>query len=159
MGQGNRCGCPLFFWPGDRLIPSPPDTSGKLCTLLIMNIVVEPGSYTCMNMGDVAMMQVCVSRLAELWPGAEIGVVTQSPERLALFCPNALPIIESGKECWFEDKLFGTRLNFLPLALQAALRGNEISLRDRWPVAASSLLATKRRLKRMDSKGLSGFVK
>jgi colanic acid/amylovoran biosynthesis protein len=124
-----------------------------------MNIVVEPGSYTCMNMGDVAMMQVCVSRLAELWPSAQIGVVTQSPERLALFCPNALPIIESGKEYWFEDKLFGTGLNFLPSALQAALRGSEISLRDRWPVAASSLLATKRRLKRMESKGLSGFVK
>jgi len=124
-----------------------------------MNIVVEPGSYTCMNMGDVAMMQVCVSRLAELWPNAQIGVVTQSPERLALFCPNALPIIESGKEYWFEDKLFGTGLSFLPLALQAALRGSEISLRDRWPVAVSSLLATKRRLKRMDSEGLSGFVK
>jgi colanic acid/amylovoran biosynthesis protein len=124
-----------------------------------MNIVVEPGSYTCMNMGDVAMMQVCASRLAALWPGAKIGIVTQAPERLAVFCPDALPIIESGKEYWFEDKLFGTRLNFLPSALQAALRGSETSLRDRWPVAVSSLLATKRRLKRIDSKGLFGFVR
>jgi polysaccharide pyruvyl transferase WcaK-like protein len=124
-----------------------------------MNIVVEPGSYTCMNMGDVAMMQVCVSRLAELWPGAKIGIVTQSPEQLALFCPDATPIIESGKEYWFEDKLFGTGLNFLPSALQAALRGSETSLRDRWPITISWLLATKRRLKRLDSKGLSDFVK
>jgi len=67
-----------------------------------------------MNMGDVAMMQVCVSRLAELWPGAHIGVVTQSPDRLAMFCSNAMPIIESGKEYWFEDKLFGKGMNFLP---------------------------------------------
>jgi polysaccharide pyruvyl transferase WcaK-like protein len=124
-----------------------------------MRILLEPGSYTCMNMGDVAMMQVCVSRLTELWPRAHIGIVTQSPERLAVFCPNAMPILESGKEYWFEDKLFGTELNFLPSALQAALRGSETSLRDHWPITISSLLATKRRLKRKDSKGLSGFVK
>lgn len=124
-----------------------------------MRILIEPGSYTCMNMGDVAMMQVCVSRLAELWPSVDIGIVTQAPERLALFCPNVMPIIESGKEYWCEDKLFGTGLNFLPSALQVRLRGSEISLRERWPVVISSLLTTKRHLKRMDSKGLLGFVK
>ena len=124
-----------------------------------MRILLEPGSYTCLNMGDVAMMQVCVSRLATLWPGARIGIVTQAPERLAVFCPNATPIIESGKEYWFDDQLFGTGLNFLPSALQAAVRGSETSLRDHWPITISSLLATKRRLKGKDSKGLSGFVK
>jgi polysaccharide pyruvyl transferase WcaK-like protein len=124
-----------------------------------MRILLEPGSYTCLNMGDVAMMQVCASRLATLWPGARIGIVTQAPERLAVFCPNATPIIESGKEYWFDDKLFGTGLNFLPSALQAALRGSETSLRDHWPITISSLLATKRRLKGKDSEGLYGFVK
>lgn len=123
-----------------------------------MQIVVEPGSYTCMNMGDVAMMQVCVSRLAELWPGAKIGIVTQAPERLAFFCPNAKPIIETGKEYWFEDKLFGRGMNFLPLALKTTLRSSETFLRDRWPVAVSSLLATKRRMKTMDFKGVYDFV-
>jgi len=124
-----------------------------------MRILVEPGSYTCMNMGDVAMMQVCVSRLADLWPGAEIGIVTQAPERLALFCPNATPISENGKDHWFEDKLFGKGLNILPSAFRARLQHAETSLRDHWPITVCSLLAAKRRLKGMDSKGISGFVK
>jgi colanic acid/amylovoran biosynthesis protein len=124
-----------------------------------MKIVVEPGSYTCMNMGDVAMMQVCVSRLAELWPSADIGIVTQAPERLALFCPQVTPIIESGKEYWFEDKLFGKGVNFLPSALRDRMQRGETSLRDQLPVTVSSLLTTKRRLKGMDSEGLSSFVK
>lgn len=105
------------------------------------------------------MMQVCVSRLARLWPDADIGIVTQAPDRLALFCPNATPISESGKEHWFEDKLFGKGLKLLPSALRAGLQRSETSFRHRWPIAVSSLLATKRRLKGMDTQGLSGFVK
>jgi polysaccharide pyruvyl transferase WcaK-like protein len=134
-------------------------TSRETCTLLLMQILIEPGSYTCMNMGDVAMMQVCVSRLAKLWPDAEFGIVTQSPERLALFCPKARAIIESGKEYWFEDKLFGTATSFLPPGLRARLQGGEIWLRAGWPGAVSSLLAAKRRLKAIDRRGLRGFVK
>jgi polysaccharide pyruvyl transferase WcaK-like protein len=142
----------------DRL-QGTPQPFHKSCTLSLMRIVVEPGSYTCMNMGDVAMMQVCVSRLAELWPGAHIGIVTQSPERLALFCPNAFPITESGKEYWFQDKLFGRVLNFLPPVLRRRMQESEIMLRNRCPVAFSSLLSMKRRIMRLDCRGLSDFVK
>jgi colanic acid/amylovoran biosynthesis protein len=124
-----------------------------------MRIVAEPGSYTCMNMGDVGMMQVCVSRLTELWPGAEIAVVTQSPERLASFCPNATPILESGKEFWFEDKLFGRAQTFLPAAVRVHVPATEIMLRRRWPIVTSSLLTMKRRVKRLDHRGLSTFVR
>ena len=35
-------------------------------------LLVEPGSYAMLNLGDVAMLQVCVERLRELWPGALI---------------------------------------------------------------------------------------
>src|SRR5213080_2293093 len=107
-----------------------------------MRIVVEPGSYTCFNMGDVAMMQVCLSRLAELWPGAQIQVVTQSPERLTLFCPNAVPILESGKEYWFRDKLFGRfgRLQeYLPPPLRIGVQKSETALRRRLPSVVGSL--------------------
>jgi len=123
-----------------------------------MRIVVEPGSYTCMNMGDVAMMQVCVSQLAQLWPGAHIGVVTQSPERLALFCPDAFPIVESGKEYWFQDKLFGGILRYLPPAVRSHMQASETALRSRHPAVVSRLLTIKRRIMRMNSRGLSGFV-
>jgi hypothetical protein len=45
-------------------------------------ILVEPGSYACHNMGDVAMMQVAVTRMSELWPQAEIGAVTSHPGKI-----------------------------------------------------------------------------
>lgn len=124
-----------------------------------MRILVEPGSYTCMNMGDVAMMQVCVSRLAELWPGANIQVVTQAPERLPIFCPNAEPILESGKEYWFQDRIFGRFQNPLPSALRHRLQAAETALRHRLPLAVGSLFAAKRCIKHLDFDGISNFVK
>lgn len=123
-----------------------------------MRIVIEPGSYTCMNMGDVAMMQVCVKRLEEIWPGAQIQVVTQSLERLAFFCPNAEPIIETGKNYWFEDKLFGRLGSLLPSSIRPALRASETALHRHFPFLVGSLLATKRRIRHLDSSGLAGFV-
>jgi polysaccharide pyruvyl transferase WcaK-like protein len=124
-----------------------------------MRILVEPGSYTCMNMGDVAMMQVCVSRLAELWPGAHIQVVTQAPERLASFCPNAQPILESGKEYWFQDKIFGRFQNYLSSDLRLGVQATETALRRRFPLAVGSLFAAKRRTTHRDSAGISNFLK
>ena len=123
-----------------------------------MRILVEPGSYTCMNMGDVAMMQVCVSRLTELWPGAHIQVVTQAPERLAFFCPNAEPILESGKEYWFRDKIFGRLQNYLSSGLRLRLQAVETALRRNCPLAVGSLFAAKRRLKHRDFGGISNFL-
>jgi polysaccharide pyruvyl transferase WcaK-like protein len=124
-----------------------------------MRIVVEPGSYTCMNMGDVAMMQVCVARLAEIWPNSQIQIVTESPERLTLFCPNAVPIIAAGKDHWFEDNLFGRLQGFLPPGLRPALQRSERALRHRFPSGVGSLLVMKRRVKSLDSRGILPFIK
>src|SRR5438128_2693198 len=124
-----------------------------------MRILIEPGSYTCMNMGDVAMMQVCVSRVAELWPGAHLQVVTQAPERLASFCPNAEPILESGKEYWFRDNIFGRVRNHVHPALRLRLQAAETALRHHVPLAVGSLFAAKRRIRHRDSGGISNFLK
>src|SRR5438270_4036138 len=124
-----------------------------------MRILVEPGSYTCMNMGDVAMMQECVSRLAELWPGSHIQVVTQAPERLAFFCPNAEAILESGKGYWFRDMIFGRLPNCLSSDLRLRVQATETALRRRFPLAVGSLLAAKRRVKHLDFRGMSNFLK
>ncbi len=53
-------------------------------------------------MGDVAMLQVAVSRISELWPNALIEVVTEVPELLSLYCPNARPLTARGSEVWFQ---------------------------------------------------------
>jgi polysaccharide pyruvyl transferase WcaK-like protein len=85
-------------------------------------IVVEPGSYGCRNMGDVAMMQVAVSRLSELWPKAEIEVVTGSPDRLVRFCPSAAPLAVEARNAWLSGRsLIGGLHRRLPAVIATPL--------------------------------------
>jgi len=67
-------------------------------------ILVENGCYDLRNMGDVAMLQVAVSRLRKLWPDALIEVITDSPVLLAKYCPRVQPTASCGRESWFEDR-------------------------------------------------------
>ena len=47
-----------------------------------MRILIDPSSGHCLNLGDVAMLQVTFRRLREFWPDAEIYVFNDSPELL-----------------------------------------------------------------------------
>ena len=51
-----------------------------------MRILIHPSSFHCLNLGDVAMMQVTVRRFRRFWPDAEIHVLNDSPELLELYC-------------------------------------------------------------------------
>ena len=53
-----------------------------------LTIVVEPSDYILRNAGDMAMMQVALTRLAARWPDAEIAVFSDVPDRLPPFAPN-----------------------------------------------------------------------
>ena len=79
-----------------------------------MRILVDPGTPTCTNMGDVAMLQVAVGRLRALWPAAVISVLTNAPERLQAYCPGVEPVPEAGRRAWCDgrriSRLLGTWL-------------------------------------------------
>jgi polysaccharide pyruvyl transferase WcaK-like protein len=77
-----------------------------------LRILVEPSDYILRNVGDMAMMQVAIERLAALWPEAIIQVLTDDPERLNDLCPRALPLSSAGRRLWLAD-------NFLPRWLEA----------------------------------------
>ena len=87
-----------------------------------MRILIEPSGYKLGNMGDAAMLQVTVLRLLELWPDAQLQVITQAPQSLAgLFPqvtmldpqvspldpqlsplgPQVSPLIATGRSVWF----------------------------------------------------------
>ena len=66
-----------------------------------MKIFVETGSYDFGNVGDVAMLQVTVSRLQSLWPDAVIEILTNVPEKLAELCPKTFPVSPNGRQLWF----------------------------------------------------------
>ena len=70
-------------------------------------VLVDPGSHAVMNLGDIAMLQVCVERLRRLIPGAAIEVITADPERLARHCPDVAPVPAEGVYPWFDSRWSG----------------------------------------------------
>lgn len=97
-------------------------------------IVVEPGSYDYCNLGDVAMIQVAVVRLKELWPCAQIEVVTARPDLLARLCPSAVPIEVRARSAWRSGRsLIGRFRRKLPPRPSTILQGLEEQLWLRFP--------------------------
>jgi hypothetical protein len=122
-----------------------------------MRILVEPGSYTCLNMGDVAMLQVAVSRLTALWPDARIGIVTQDAERLRSYCPTAIAVHEAGKRAWLKGRISGRLQHKLPSPLSGIVEATELAWRRRVPTLVGSLLAFKMKLRHQEVSGMKEF--
>lgn len=57
-----------------------------------MRFLVESGTYQIDNVGDIAMLQRTVWRLRKTFPGAEVAVVTERPERLLRALPGVEPV-------------------------------------------------------------------
>src|SRR5947207_2037437 len=108
-----------------------------------VRVLVEPGSYSCLNMGDVAMLQVAVSRLTALWPDARIGIVTQAAELLRSHCPAGVPVLEAGKRAWFQGRIFGRLHRQMPSPLSGMLEAAERGARRWMPSLVGSFLAFK----------------
>ena len=58
----------------------------------MMRILIDQSGYDLLNIGDVAMLQGCVTRLRTHWPDAQIMVVAADPARLAAYCPGTTAI-------------------------------------------------------------------
>jgi polysaccharide pyruvyl transferase WcaK-like protein len=57
-----------------------------------VRILVDQSGYDLLNIGDVAMLQSCVSRLMLQWPSAEIMVIAHEATRLEECCPGTTAI-------------------------------------------------------------------
>lgn len=136
--------------------PSRPE---RPLTLRAVRILVEPGTHTLLNMGDVAMLQVAVERLHELWPEASIDAITESPERLAIHCPTAVPIPAGGRRLWFRDHYLSETLHgLLPRPMSRRLLDGERMVRRRWPTLAEGAIRTTSRLRGANCAPLSVFL-
>ena len=124
-----------------------------------MRILVEPGCYDSLNMGDVAMLQVLVHRLRHLWPKATIQVLTDDPERLLDYCPKVEPIHALGRRIWFQDGgLFSPLHKLLPETLSLPLLDVEGRVRRHYPAQFERFLRFKKRLLRQDCGSLTTFL-
>jgi polysaccharide pyruvyl transferase WcaK-like protein len=57
-----------------------------------MKILLDQAVYDQRNKGNVALLQAAINRLKDLWPHAEIYVLTEAPYSLKLYCPNVHPV-------------------------------------------------------------------
>lgn len=75
-----------------------------------MRILIDPSSVHCLNLGDVAMLQVTVRRFRQFWPDAEILVFNDTPQLLELYCPTAKPVAHTGREAFYNTGALLTRV-------------------------------------------------
>lgn len=112
-----------------------------------MNIVVSPGTYDLLNLGDVAMLQACVGRLRALRPTARICVLTNDPASLARLCPGTVPLSDEARRIWFSDtELLGPVHRRVPRTVSAALQAGEAAIRHSAPGFHNLMIRTKERL-------------
>ncbi|HEY9449599.1 MAG TPA: polysaccharide pyruvyl transferase family protein [Gemmatimonadaceae bacterium] len=125
-----------------------------------LRILVDSGDYQCSNLGDVAMLQITVTRLRELWPAASIEVITQDPDALAMHCPGTVPVPWSGRDIWLSrgTVLGGPLDRTLRRITPANAGGMEAVLRRRHPRLLETLLHGKLRLRGSDATGLGAFL-
>jgi colanic acid/amylovoran biosynthesis protein len=111
-----------------------------------MRILIDSGNYQLLNVGDVAMLQIGVERLRELWPSASIAAVTSSPRALAVHCPGVQAVPLAGRVLFLGDRFLGRGDRFVPGGLRRRLAHVEDRMRRGWPAGLSSLIAVKRAL-------------
>ena len=104
-----------------------------------MRILIDPSSVHCLNLGDVAMLQVTVRRFRKYWPDAEIFVFNETPELLDLYCPTAKPVRPAGRSAYYNAAAVLTRMG-RRFGL-AALPESDVAWRHRWPGQIRKLVA------------------
>jgi polysaccharide pyruvyl transferase WcaK-like protein len=67
------------------------------CTV---HVLIEPGSYTGANIGDVSMLAVALQRLRRTWPGAEVKVHGSDRDSLAAIDAEAELLDPYGSVAW-----------------------------------------------------------
>src|ERR1700744_1982266 len=106
-----------------------------------MRILIDPSSFHCLNLGDVAMLQVTVCRLREYWPHAELLIFGDQPELLKMYCPFARALAPQGRDAWFSTAAILSRTGrrfSMPFLTEI-----DVGWRQRWPGLAEKVVALR----------------
>lgn len=94
-----------------------------------MPITLVPCNTRCLNMGDVAMLQIATTRLRALWPREDIRVFTSDAAALARYCPDVIPVRLPDRPGWCTDRYLTGRLHtWLPEAVSDRLAGLHVAV-------------------------------
>ena len=114
-------------------------------------------SLHCLNLGDVAMLQVAVRRFREFWPDAEIFVFTEAPDLLKSCCPGAKSIDPVPRLAYYTVASGLTRLgrhHSMP-----ALSEFDVTWRQYMPQAVEKILAFHGRVTLSEAQSFLDLVK
>lgn len=101
---------------------------------LLGPVIIEPGTFTMLNLGDLAMLQVAVHRLREALPSAELRVFTQDAAALQEHCAGTHPLSDDARREWFAERFFlGSVHSLLPSAASQRLVRAKHGMRRRYP--------------------------
>lgn len=127
----------------------PPERDASRGVAERMRVVVDPGTMDCLNLGDLAMLQVALARVRAAWPSAEIGVFTRDPAALAASCPGVTPLDDEARLGWFAARFFlGGLHDRMPRHASARLQAAQRAARHRWPVLVESAMRARLALRR-----------
>jgi polysaccharide pyruvyl transferase WcaK-like protein len=124
-----------------------------------MRILVDPGTFDCLNLGDLAALQVAISRLRELWPTARIDVLTMDPAALLRHCPDVQPVIHLGRLTWSSERsLLGRYHRTLSQTVSDRLISLKRMVRHHQPALLESLIRLKMKLRRLEDRDFEAFL-
>jgi polysaccharide pyruvyl transferase WcaK-like protein len=124
-----------------------------------MSVMLVPCNTRCLNMGDVAMLQVAVTRLRTLWPDEELRIFTSDAAALVHYCPGVTPVMLPDRPGWCMDHYLGGRLHtWLPEPWSERLAGFTVTAACRSAALREYLLRLRSRLRPPDRQSLHDFL-
>jgi len=106
-----------------------------------MKIFILPSSVHCLNLGDVAMMEVTCRRFRNFWPDAQIYVLNDAPELLELYCPKAIPVRPIGQQAYYTTVAYLSRIG--RRFASPAISELDYTWRHNWPGLAEKLVTAR----------------
>jgi len=85
------------------------------------------------NKGNIALLQIAIQRISELWPQARLEVISFSPHIVKLYCPNVYAVSPDGYNWSLSTKLKDRFMRYLPNPLLRLLFEVREAIWRIWP--------------------------
>jgi len=107
-----------------------------------VNVIIENSGYGLDNLGDVAMLQMAITRLTSIFPNAIIWVISEEKESLLRYLPDARLLPMKERRAWLSPfNLVGGLQHFFSGKTKEWLLDKEASFRSRHPDAALKIIS------------------